>query len=148
MEFNELITGFAAIHNVADLVPEENTAALDIDGIVVSLSANEDLLTLSAEIGEPPADEPCVFADLLLEANLQSDVFFAKTPEGGPYLIVRRLGLPPLNGEAFDAALESFVNQTETWRLLLADFRPAARAATARDAAVPPTFGTTGFMPV
>ncbi len=56
---------------------------------------------------------------------------------------MRRLALPTLDSDAFDAALESLVNQAETWRRLLADFRPAAKAA-----AEEPTFGTGGFVQV
>ena len=56
---------------------------------------------------------------------------------------MRRLALPTLDSDAFDAALESLVNQAETWRRLLADFRPAAEAA-----AEEPTFGTGGFVQV
>ena len=60
---------------------------------------------------------------------------------------MRRLALPTLDPGAFDAALESLVNQAETWRRLLADFRPAAKAA-AEAAAEEPTFGTGGFVQV
>ena len=60
---------------------------------------------------------------------------------------MRRLALPALDGEAFDAALEALVNQAETWRRLLADFRPAAKAA-AEAAAESPSFGAGGFLSV
>jgi hypothetical protein len=39
------------------------------------------------------------------------------------------------------------VNQAETWRRLLADFRPAAKAA-AEAAAEEPSFGAGGFVQV
>ena len=45
------------------------------------------------------------------------------------------------------AALEELVNLSETWRRLLADFRPAAKAA-AEEAAEAPSFGTGGFLSV
>jgi hypothetical protein len=60
---------------------------------------------------------------------------------------VRRLALPTLEPDAFDAALEALVNQAETWRRLLADFRPAAKAA-AEQAAEEPSFGVGGFVQV
>ena len=56
---------------------------------------------------------------------------------------MRRLALPTLDPDALDAVLESLVNQAETWRRLLADFRPVAKAA-----AEEPTFGTGGFVQV
>ena len=129
MEFTELVASFAERHGIADLAAEDGAAALDIDGIVVTLVATGDDLSLSADIGQPPADGRADFAELLLEANLQSDIFFAKAPETGTYMAVRRLALQTIDPEALDAALEALVNHAETWRRLLDDFRPAAQAA-------------------
>ena len=148
MEFNELLDGFAKRHNVADLVANDNAAALDIDGIIVIIVAKDDKVTLSADIGEEPVEGAAAFADLLLEANLNSDAFFAKTPESGMYIMVRRLALQTLDDTAFDSALEAFVNQVETWRRLLTDFRPVAKAATEKTEGGGPSFGSTGFMQV
>ena len=58
MDFAELISDFAERHGIADLAAEDNAAALDIDGIVVTLVAAGDALSISAEIGEPPAEGP------------------------------------------------------------------------------------------
>ena len=147
MDFTELIAGFAARHGVAGLAAEDNAAALDIDGIIVTLVTAGDALSVSAEIGEPPSEGRAEFAELLLEANLQTDAFFAKEPESGAYVLVRRLPLPALDPDAFDAALEALVNLAETWRRLLADFRPAAKAA-AEASAEPLSFGAGGFIQV
>ena len=81
MEFNELIADFSKRHNVENLVAVDGAASLDIDGIIVTIVANDEMLTLSAEIGEPPVEGAATFSDLLLEANLQSGVYFAKSPE-------------------------------------------------------------------
>lgn len=149
MEYNELIADFAKRHNVEGLVAVDGAASLDIDGIIVTIVANEETLILSAEIGEPPADGEALFSNLLLEANLQSGSYFAKCPERGPYLVVRRLSLPLIDSASFDVALEAFVNNAETWRRLLADFRPAAKAAAGQaEAEESPSFGSTGFMQV
>ena len=148
MEFNELIADFSKRHNVENLVAIDGAASLDIDGIIVTIVANAETLTLSAEIGEPPVDGAAVFSDLLLEANLQSGAYFAKSPEQGPYLVVRRLSLPLIDGTGFDAELEAFVNNAETWRRLLADFRPVAATAAKNAESEHPSFGTTGFMQV
>ena len=147
MDFAELISNFAERHGIADLTAEDNAAALDIDGIVITLVAADDALSVSAEIGEPPSEGRADFAELMLEANLQSEAFFAKEQENGFYVLVRRLSLPTLNAESFDSALEAFVNLAETWRQLLADFRPVAQAAAER-AEETPQFGATGFVQV
>ena len=147
MDFTELISSFAERHGIADLAAEDNAAALDIDGIVVTLVAAGDAVSISADIGAPPAEGRADFAELLLEASLQSDAFFAKAPEGGAYILVRRLALPTLDSDAFDAALEALVNLAETWRRLLADFRPVAKAAAERTDGAP-QFGANGFVQV
>ncbi len=147
MDFTELISDFAVRHGIEGLVAEDGAAALDIDGIVVTLVAAGDAVSLSAEIGQPPAEGRSSFADLLLEANLQSDAFFAKASETETYIVVRRLALPSLDAAAFDTALEALVNQAETWRRLLTDFRPVAEAAEA-EAGEAPSFGAGGFVQV
>ena len=147
MDFQQLISGFAERHGIANLVAEDNATALDIDGIVVTLVAAGAALSVSADIGEPPTEGRADFAELMLEANLQSEAFFAKAPEGGAYVLVRRLPLPALDADAFDAALEALVNLAETWRRLLADFRPVAKAA-AEQTEETPHFGANGFVQV
>lgn len=147
MGFPQLISNFADRHGLANLVAEDNAAALEVDGIVVTLVAAGDALSVSAEIGEPPADGRAEFAELMLEANLQSGAFFAKEPESGAYVLVRRLQLPALGAESFDAALEELVNLAEMWRRLLADFRPVAKAAAERTDGAP-QFGANGFFRV
>ena len=147
MEFQQLIADFAERHSIANLAAEDNAAALEVDGIVITLAAAGDALLISASIGEPPSEGRAEFAELLLEANLQSEAFFAKEPENGVYILVRRLQLPELDGEAFDAALEQVVNLAETWSRLLADFRPVAKAAAERSEELP-QFGADGFVQV
>jgi len=147
MEFAKLISDFGERHGIANFTAEDNAAALDIDGIVVTLVAAGDVLSVSADIGEPPAEGRAEFAELLLEANLQSDAFFAKDPENGAYVLVRRLSLTTLDEESFDAVLEALVNLVETWHRLLADFRPFAKAA-AENAEENPQFGSTDFVQV
>ena len=148
MEFDQLIADFAKRHKVENLVAVDGAAALDIDGIIVTIVAKGELLNFSAEIGEPPADGAALFANLLLEANTQPDAFFAKIPDPGPYVIARRVPLSQVDNDTFDALLEAFVNNAETWRRLLVDFRPAAKAAAERAAAESPSLDSSGFMPV
>ena len=80
MDFQELISDFAERHGIASLAAEDNAAALDVDGILVTLVSAGDTLSVTADIGEPPVDGRADFAELLLEANLQSEAFFSKDP--------------------------------------------------------------------
>ena len=147
MEFKELIEGFAGRHNVEGLSIEDDAVALDIDGIVIMIVSTGEKLAISADIGDPPPEGAGVFANLLLEANLQSDMVFAKHVESGAYVIMRRLSFYSLDVDVFDAALESFVSQAETWRRLLVDFRPIAKAAESEES-THSTFSADGFMQV
>ena len=147
MEFSEIVANFAKRHGVEGLAAKDGAAALDIDGIVITLVETANGLVASAEIGEPPVEGRADFAEVLLEANLESEAFFAKTRETGIYFLVRRLPLAGLDSDAFDAALEALVNSAETWRRLLADFRPAAAQAAAEEETAP-AFGAGGFMQV
>ena len=147
MDFQQLIADFAERHGIANLAAEYNAAALDVDGIVITLVAVGDTLSISASIGEPPSEGRAEFAELLLEANLQSEAFFAKESESGAYILVRRLSLLSLDAESFDAALEALVNLAETWHRLLADFRPVAKVAAERTEELP-QFGANGFVQV
>ena len=147
MDFNELIADFAERHGVKDLTVIDNAAALDIDGITVLLVSNGEQLTISAEVGEPPVEGAAVFANLLLEANMQSDFFFAKAAGADNYIIVRRIALVSLDAASLDHILEAIVNYDETWRRLLADFRPAANAAEIAESESP-SLDSAGFMQV
>ena len=148
MDFNELISDFAARHSVEGLAAEDGAAAIDVDGIAVLLAEAGNTVLATAEIGEPPPDGAATFADLLLEANLESDAVFAKSKDNGRYVLASRIPLAGLDGEAFDAALEAFVNRAEAWRKLLADYRPAAAAAAAAADADAAAVDTGGFLQV
>jgi hypothetical protein len=146
MDFPSLIADFAARHGVEGLADDGGVSTLDIDGIPVTLVTAGGQLAVSAEIGDPPAEGEGEFAALLLEANLESEAFFAKSGGTGRYVAVRHLPLDTLDPAAFDAALESLVNLAETWRKLLEDFRPSAPAAAGT--ADTPAFGADGFLAV
>ena len=148
MEFKELIDAFAKRHGIADLAPEDDGISLDIDGIVVAVVAVGCEVVFSAEIGEPPIEGRAEFADVMLEASMESAAFFAKSAQTGKYMLLRRLNLLVLDDAAFDTAIESIVNTAEVWRKMLEDFRPAAKSAAESAEAESPSFGASGFMQV
>lgn len=148
MDFSDLIADFGVRHNVENILVIDGAASLDIDGIIVTIVSKEDVLTLSAEIGDPPAEGNAKFSNLLLEANMQSGSYFAKAPGLGPYFIVRRLAQPLIDGDSFDSALEAFVNSAETWRRILSDFRPISAEAAKQHGEASPAFGSSEYMQV
>ena len=148
MEFIELADQFAKRHGVADLTVEDGSFSLDIDGIEVAAVAIGDDVALAAEIGEPPVEGKGEFSDAMLEANMESTMFFAKSGQTGKYMLTRHLRLPALDCDALDQAMEAMVNTAEAWRRMLEDFRPAAKAAAAAAEAESPSFGASDFMQV
>ncbi len=147
MDFKELISDFSTRHGLEGLAVEDNTASIDVDGITITFVTDGDVLSAVAEIGEPPVEGKANFADLLLAANFNADTIFAKMQERNTYVLIQRLPLVDIDGAAFDKALEALVNQAETWRNLLAEFRPAAEEAASAKIA-PPAIGLTGFLRV
>ena len=147
MDFKELISDFSTRLGLEDLAVEDNTASIDVDGITITFVTDGDVLSAVAEIGEPPVEGKANFADLLLAANFNADTIFAKMQESNTSVLIQRLPLAGLDGAAFDTALEALVNQAETWRNLLAEFRPAAEAAEAAKNEAP-AIGLTGFLRV
>lgn len=128
MDFNELIMNFASRHGIEGLSIDDGAAAIEVDGIPVALADVAGDLLATAVVGEPPVEGRADFADMLLEANLESNAVFGKSRESGRYILSRRLPLAGLDGAALDAAIESLINSAELWRRLLEDYRPAAKA--------------------
>ena len=152
MDFTELVSNLAERHAVEGLAAVDGQADIDIDGIPVTLVEDGWSLIAIAEIGIPPAEGRAEFAEILLESNLESAAFFAKTRESGNYVLVQRIALSDLDADTFDAVLQSLANTAETWRNLLADFHPAADQPAADRAAAEDAnfnaFGAGGFIQV
>ena len=140
MEFSELIRAFAERFGIADLDADDGSAMLEIDGMEVTIAADDSgrAIAVAGSIGNPPPENAAAFAELLLQANHDllgaEGCGFAQNGANGAYILVLRLPQEGLDLDAFCKALDSFVNKVETWRGLLADFRPAAQAASAAEA--------------
>ena len=148
MDFKELISDFSVRHGLQGLLAEDDTVMFNVDDIPVFIMADGDKIVFISEIGEPPVEGKAGFADLLLTANSNEDtIVFAKSQDSGKYVLICRLPLAGMDGDAFDATLEELVNQAENWRNLLATFRPAAEAAEAAKNEAP-AIGLTGFLRV
>ena len=158
MEFSDLINGFAERFRVADLDASDGSAMLEIDGMEITIVADDpgDALVVAGVIGDPPPENAAAFAELLLQTNHDllgtEGCGFAQNQESGAYVLVLRLAQDGLDIDAFCKTLDSFVNKVESWRKLLADFRPAAQAAAeagaeAKKEAASGFIGG-GFMPV
>ena len=153
MEFNELIKGLGEKLGL-DLPLQENTCALSVDDMQIALQALDEVVMLSiyGEIGEPPPQG----LEQLLTAMLNANHLFQGTagatisrdPESGRFFLFRCEPLSVLTIERLMEDLEKFANVLETWRKLLADYRPSEPAADASLTAEPLPFGGSGFMTV
>lgn len=136
MDIKELADGLAAKFGIGDIVVENGEVALDIDGMLVLLSGdNGSAIVITGLVGDPPADGGEAFANVLLEGTMDlmhtKSVALARNSDTGAYALVQRVEQDGLTLDAFSEALDDFVNNLETWRTLLENFRPAATAAKA-----------------
>lgn len=131
----------------------DGVCTLGIDDMTISLQEIDELGVIStfAEIGEPPPQG----LEKLYEAMLAANHLFAGTAgstisfdvEQRRFYLCRIDHEPLMDAEGFFAMLEKFVNTLETWRKLLADYRPdESAAAAAPPADEQPPLG--GFMQV
>ena len=134
MDLKEVADGLAAKFGVADLAVEDGEVALEIDGIPIMLAdRNGTAIVITGFVGEPPAEGSEAFAGMMLAGTIslmdEKAAALARNPETGAFVLVERIAQDGLTLDAFCEGLTGFVNTLETWRRLLEDFRPAAKAA-------------------
>ena len=146
MDYKELISAFGEKHGIDGLASDEGTTSLDIDGMTVEIFHNEEdaSIFLCSVVGEPPAEGQERFSALLLQANFlfkgTDGATLSQNPDTKEYALVRVLSLSLLDLDSFSSALEKFVNGIESWRKLLADFRPIVEDAASSPQEIPLPF--------
>ena len=155
MELKKIAEGLSAKFQVEGLAVDDDELALEIDGIPILLSEDKGVaVIITGFVGIPPAEGGEVFANMLLESTMSlmdtKSSAFARNPETGAYALVQRVAQDGLSIDTFCEELTNFVNQLESWRKVLEDFRPAAAAAKASADAQPGTeeLARNGFMQV
>ncbi len=138
MQYSELISGLASEVGIAGLVPDEDgIVSLDIDGMIVVISevGDGEALVLRGDAGYPPPEGIDILRKTLLEGNFAlsatSGELFAADPENGRIVLTAREPLATLTIPAFVKRLEVFLSTLESWRRIIADFRPAADSSSA-----------------
>lgn len=152
MTFDELIENFGKTCGV-ELSATDGAVALEIDGMAVTVQEvpERDALVVTGDVGEPPPEGLEALMTAMLEANYlflgTGGGALARNPETGRFHLCRLASLASLDDAGFAALMETFSNVLETWRKMLADYRPAvaADATAAADAGASP-FGA--FMQV
>ena len=134
MDLKEVADGLAAKFGIADLAVEDGEVALEIDGMPIMLADGKGTaIVITGFVGDPPAEGSEAFANMMLDGTIglmdEKAAALARNPETGAFVLVERVALDGLTLDAFCEGLTGFVNTLETWRGLLEDFRPAAKAA-------------------
>ena len=143
MEFKELLAAFAAKYGIKDLDGADGATALDVEGVRVELIDDKHAHSLiaCAEIGHPPPDANGAFGAMMLQANFllrgTDGATLCQNPETGAYALVRPFPLALMDVESLGSGLESLVNQTESWRKVIAGFRSAETVQKQGAAATP-----------
>ena len=129
MTFEELMEEAGRTLGV-DLLAHDGTTQLEIDGMAVSVLEMPELeaVVLNGVIGEPPPQGLAALHRAMLEANFNfagtAGATLAVDPDDGALTLTRLAPLPLLDTTKFLALLERFVNVLETWRTIVADYRP------------------------
>ena len=153
MTFDELIRDFGGQIGV-ELTPRDGMVALDIDGMSVLIQELRELdaVVVLGEIGEPPPEG----LETLLSTMLNANHLFAGTgggtlsrdPESGKFYLCRWQPLALADTASFTAMMDRFVNVLETWRKLVADYRPDEAVASSGSDLDVPALGGNGFLKI
>ena len=139
MTFDELMAEAGKALGVEMLV-HDGATQLEIDGMDVSFVEMPELesVVLNGVVGEPPPQGLAALHRAMLEANFNfsgtAGATLAVNPDGGALTLTRLAPLPLLDAEKFLSLLEGFVNVLETWRKIVADYRPDESAPDDPDA--------------
>ena len=148
MDFNELISDFASRYGVEDLAVQDDTAALEIDGMTVGLvhdparqDGDDDGIMVVVEIGNPPPDADGPFGSVMLKANYlfngTGGAVLCQNPDTNAYAVMRRFSLVTHDVASFSTALESLLTTAENWKQVLSGMREAEESKAELDAEKP-----------
>lgn len=154
MDFETIIKALGEKIGI-ELVPDaEGACQLAVDDMQVTIQQLPELQLVSvfAEIGEPPPEDPTSLYEAALAANHlfqgTSGATISRDADTGKLFLCRCDPLPLLDVDSFSSVLEKFVNTLEMWRKLVSEYRPAeANANSAADVPEMPAFGSS-FMQV
>lgn len=134
MDFETMIKALGGKIGI-ELAPDaEGVCQLAVDDmqVVVQQLPELQVVCVFAEIGEPPPENPTALYEAALAANHlfqgTSGATISREADTGKLFLCRCDPLPLLDADSFSAVLEKFVNTLETWRKLVAEYRPVADA--------------------
>jgi len=153
MEANELIAELGKKIGIDLKFDAYNSCGIEADGMAVLINYLEEigLISITADIGEPPPERLEGLYKVLLEGNHMFAATAGSTisldPETGHVTLCRAVPCKALGPAEFNGEIERFVNTLEMWKKTVEGFRAAPPVAETSEAGNP-AFGTTGFMQV
>ena len=135
MDYNELIDGFATKFGVEEITIKDGITAVNFDDMKVEIVHNDvdRSVLFYGVIGQGPTDDIPKYNAFLLQANFlfqgTGGATLSQNPRTKEYVLVRAYPLEYLDIDAFIAALETFVNGLERWRIVLDNFSPVKNEA-------------------
>ncbi len=129
MEFNDLVKAFADKYGIAGLDAADGVAALDIDGMSITLihADSADFMTIYGEIGTPPPDANGPFGKLMLTTNHAlagtDGPVLCMDPDNQSYGTLYRLPLGQAAVESLSEHVDTIVNAVADWKQVIGGFR-------------------------
>ena len=139
MELVELIGALGKVIGLDLRLDEAGSCTLAVDDMSVVIQDVSEAYAVGfwGKIGMTPPEGQHQLCQLMLEANhlfrATAGATISRDPESGEFYLCRLLDLRCLDAETFVSSLERFVNVLESWQRLVADYRPAAAPAEARN---------------
>ena len=153
MTFDELMVEAGKKLNI-ELVTHDGATQLEIDGMEITILEMPalDAIIFNGVIGEPPPQGLEQLYRAMLEANYNfagtAGATLAVSPNGGELTLTRLVPSVQLDADALLTALEGFTNVLETWRKIVADYRPDESDAASAEPSGDAPQGSDWMMPV
>ena len=131
MTFEEVMAGFASAVGAEAPVPDEETGAcafdFDDNEVTFAKDPQAEAVVMTAEVGDVPDEGFDMLARILLEANFMrqgtdGEAVLGIDADQGTVCLRRRDPFASLDGRAYAAIVEAFLNVLEMWRHRIATF--------------------------
>lgn len=135
MEFSDLMRQFAAKFGIDDVEVEDNTVALEIDGMAVGFICDpvEETLTVVADLGQQSINADGAFGSMMLKANFLFQATKGATlfqnPENEAFGLEQMFRLVDLDVDKLSDHVERIANLAEDWKAIIAGAKNAEDAA-------------------
>lgn len=125
MEYKELIKSFAAKYGVANIIIEDDIAALKIDDVTMCFlnDSAADTLTIVADLGRHSIDADGPFGAMMLKANhlfqTTKGATLFQNPDNDSFGLQQMYRLAYMDVDTLSGEVEKLTNLAEDWTAIL-----------------------------